>query len=81
MVKTKAEVQVSERRSTRVSAMAMHTLMPVSRRLVSPTGYPCDHPCPAKGAAIQKHNDEDQSTLQRGTLGVRQERYGDAELY
>ena len=45
-----------------------------------PSAYPGDHPCPAKGAAIQSHNDEDQSTLQRGTLGVRQERYGEAEL-
>jgi hypothetical protein len=36
---------------------------------------------PAKGAAIQSHNDEDQSMLQHATLGVRQERYGEAELY
>src|SRR5215470_10074758 len=48
---------------------------------LSPPGYPGDHPCPTKGAAIQSHNDEDQSTLQRGTLGVRQERYGEAELH
>jgi hypothetical protein len=50
------------------------------RRSNSP-GYPGDLPCPTKGAAIQSHNDEDQSTLQRGTLGVRQERYGEAELH
>ena len=45
-----------------------------------PPGYPGNHPRPTKGATIQNHNDEDQSTLQRGTLGVRQERYGEAEL-
>ncbi len=49
------------------------------RRGNSP-GYAGDHPCPTKGAAIQNHNDEDQSTLQHGTLGVRQEGYGEAEL-
>jgi hypothetical protein len=48
---------------------------------LSPPGYPGDLPCPAKGAAIKSHNDEDQSTLQRGTLGVRQEPYGKAELH
>ena len=48
---------------------------------LSPPGYPGDLPCPAKGAAIKSHNDEDQSTLQRDTLGVRQERYGKAELH
>jgi len=48
---------------------------------LSPPGYPGDLPCPAKGAAIKSHNDEDQSTLQRSTLGVRQERYGEAELH
>ncbi len=48
---------------------------------LSPPGYPGDLPCPTKGAAIQSHNDEDQSTLQRGTLGLRQERYGEAELH
>jgi hypothetical protein len=37
-------------------------------------GYPGDLPCPTKGAAIQNHYDEDQGMLQRGTLGVRQER-------
>jgi hypothetical protein len=37
-------------------------------------GYPGDHPCPAKGAAIQSRNDEDQSPLKRGTPGVCQER-------
>jgi hypothetical protein len=46
-----------------------------------PSGYPGDHPCPTKGAAIQSHYDEDQCMLQRGTLGVRQERYGEAELH
>jgi hypothetical protein len=30
---------------------------------------------------MQSHNDEDHSTLQRGTLGVRQERHGEAELH
>jgi pimeloyl-ACP methyl ester carboxylesterase len=48
---------------------------------LSPPGYPGDLPCPAKGAAIKNHNDEDQSTLQRGTLGVRQERYGKSQLH
>ncbi len=47
----------------------------------APPVYPGDNPCPTKGAAIQSHNDEDQSTLQRGTLGIRQERYGEAELH
>jgi hypothetical protein len=47
----------------------------------SPPGYPGDLPCPAKGAAIKTHNDENQSTLQCGTLGVRQERYGETELH
>jgi hypothetical protein len=47
---------------------------------LSPPGYPGDLPCPSKGAAIQSHNDEDQSMLQSGTPGVRQDRYGDAEL-
>jgi len=47
----------------------------------SPPGYPGDLPCPAKGTAIESHNDEDQSTLQRGTVGVREERYGEAELH
>ena len=46
----------------------------------TPPGYPSDLPCSAKGAAIEGHNDEDQSTLQRGALSVRQERYGEAEL-
>ena len=46
-----------------------------------PPGYPGDLPCPTKGAAIENHKDEDQSTLQRGTPGVRQERYGEAELH
>ena len=49
--------------------------------LSSPPGYPGDLPCPTKGAAIKSHDDEDQSTLQCGTLGVRQERYGEAELH
>ncbi len=48
---------------------------------LSPPGYPGDLPCPTKGAAIQSHNDQDQSTLQRGTLGVREERYGEAKLH
>jgi pimeloyl-ACP methyl ester carboxylesterase len=47
---------------------------------LSPLVYPCNHPCPTKGTAIQGDNDEDQSMLQRGTLGVRQESYGQAEL-
>ena len=50
-------------------------------RSLYPPGYPGDHPCPTKGTAIQCHNDEDQSMLQRATLGVRQERYGEAELH
>ena len=49
-------------------------------RLLCPPGYPGNDPCPTKGAAIQSHNDEDQSILQRGTPGVRQKRYGEAEL-
>jgi quercetin dioxygenase-like cupin family protein len=48
---------------------------------LSPPGYPGDLPGPTKGAAIQSHNDEDQSMLQRGTLGVRQKRCGEAELH
>jgi ribosomal-protein-alanine N-acetyltransferase len=48
---------------------------------LSPPGYPGNHPCPTKGAAIQSHNDEDQSMLQRRTPGVRQERQGEAELH
>ena len=48
---------------------------------LSPPGYPGDHPCPTKGAAIQSHYDEDQCMLQRGTLGVHQERYGEADLH
>lgn len=48
---------------------------------ISPPGYPGDHPCPPKSTAVQSHNDEDQSMLQSGTLGVRQERYGEAELH
>jgi O-methyltransferase domain len=47
---------------------------------LSPPAYTIDHPCPTKGAAIQSHDDEDQTTLQRGTLGARQERYGEDEL-
>jgi tetratricopeptide (TPR) repeat protein/transcriptional regulator with XRE-family HTH domain len=46
-----------------------------------PPGYPGDHPGPAQGAAIQGRNDEDQSSLQPGVAGVRQERYGQAELH
>ena len=53
---------------------------PARRALLSPPGYAGDLPCPAKGAAIKSHNDEDQSPLQCGTLGVRQKRYGEAEL-
>jgi hypothetical protein len=48
---------------------------------LSPSGYPGDHPCSTKGAPIQSHYDEDQCMLQRGTMGVRQERYGEAELH
>jgi hypothetical protein len=48
---------------------------------LSPPGYPGDLPCPAKSAAIKNHNDEDQSTLQCGTLGVHQKRYAEAELH
>jgi hypothetical protein len=50
-------------------------------RSLSTPGYAGDHPGPAEGAAIQSHNDEDQSMLQRGTPGVRQERRGQAELH
>jgi transcriptional regulator with XRE-family HTH domain len=39
--------------AARMAAAALH-----------PPGYPGDHPGPAQGAAIQRHNDEDQSTLQ-----------------
>lgn len=54
-------------------------LLPVPGRCpLSSPGYPCDLPCPPEGAAIQSHDDEDQSTLQRGTPGVHQERYGEA---
>jgi hypothetical protein len=46
-----------------------------------PPGYPGDHPCPAKGTAIQGHNDQDQSMLQRSALGVRQERHSEDDLH
>ena len=62
-------------------AMASAPVMVSARGFLSPPGYPGDHPCPTQGAAIQSHNDEDQSTLQCGTLGVRQERYGEDELH
>ena len=74
----------------RASTRALHAAMAYSSRSaarrrrcgsLSPPGYPGDHPCPTKGAAIQSHNDEDQGTLQRGTLGVRQERCGEDELH
>jgi hypothetical protein len=48
---------------------------------LSPPGYPGDHPRPAKGASIKEHDDEDQGTLQGGTVAVRQERDGEAELH
>jgi hypothetical protein len=48
---------------------------------LSPPSYPGDLPCAAKCAAIKSHNDEDQSTLQCGTLAVREEGYGEAELH
>ena len=54
---------------------------PAEQVILSPPGYPGDLPCPAKGAAIQSHNDQDQCTLQRGTPRVRQECYGEAELH
>jgi hypothetical protein len=47
---------------------------------LSPPGDPGDLPGPAKGAGIKNDNDEDQSALHRCTVGVRQERYGEAEL-
>jgi hypothetical protein len=43
--------------------------------------YPGHHPSPTKGAAVQRHNDEDQSLSQRGTAGVRQERDREDELH
>jgi hypothetical protein len=51
------------------------------RGSLHPLGYPGYLPRAAKGAAIQNHNDQDQSTLRHGTAGIRQERYGDAELH
>src|SRR5215469_12914052 len=60
---------------------AIHSMIKLRPCSLSPPGYPGDHPCPAKGAAIQSHNDEDQRTLQHGTLGVRQERYSEDELH
>ncbi len=62
-------------------SQSLRPLADVTGRRSNSAGYPGDLPCPTKGAAIQSHNDEDQSTLQRGTLGVRQERYGEAELH
>jgi hypothetical protein len=44
-------------------------------------GYPGDLPCPAKRAAIESDDDEGQSTLQCGTLDIREERDGEAELH
>jgi hypothetical protein len=52
-----------------------------SHRSSSPPAYPGDDPCPTKGAAIQRHDDEDQTSLQRGALVVRQERHGESELH
>lgn len=46
-----------------------------------PPGYPGNYPRPAKGTAIQSYYDQDQSMLQRGALGVRQQRGGEAELH
>src|SRR5437667_10715790 len=66
---------------SRWTGLSVRTLRVTTISSLSPPAYPGDHPCPTKGAAIQSHNDEDQSTLQRGTLGVRQERYGEAELH
>ena len=40
-----------------------------------------DLPCPTKGTAIEDHDDEDQSTLERGAVGARQECYGEPELH
>ena len=50
--------------------------------LNSPThaGFPGDLPRAAQGAAVQSHDDEDQSMCQRGTVGVHQERSSQAEL-
>ena len=74
---TNADVQLCE---GRVVPAVTITECRCRGRSLSPSGYPGNHPCPTKGAAIQSHNDEDQSTLQRGTLGVGQERHGEAEL-
>lgn len=43
----------------------------IGRSLSSP-GDPGDLPCPAEGAAVQSHDDEDQRMLQPGALVVRQ---------
>ena len=48
---------------------------------LSSPGYPGYHPCPAEGAAIQSHKDQDQGMLQRRTVGVRHEGGGEAELH
>jgi ectoine hydroxylase-related dioxygenase (phytanoyl-CoA dioxygenase family) len=49
--------------------------------VLSSAGYAGDLPCPAEGAAVQGHDDEDQSALQRRTPVVGQERDGEAELH
>ena len=48
---------------------------------LSPPGYPGDLPCPAKGAGVKSYDDENQSTLQCGTMGIWEKRYGEAELH
>ena len=68
---------------TQLRSLAKARPSPMRRRggSLSPPGYPGDLPCPTKGAAIQSRNDEDQSMLQRGTLGVGYECDGEAELH
>jgi len=48
---------------------------------LSAPGYPGDLPCPAKGAGVKSYDDENQSTLQCGTMGIWEKRYGEAELH
>jgi len=80
--KMNADVQLSEGRARLARRLlATDTRCRCRGGSFSPPAYPGNHPCPTKGTAIQSHNDEDQSMLQRGTLGVRQERYSEAELH
>ena len=75
-----AAAERSERRGKRrwLAVSTGHSLARTARRT---PGYPGDHPCPPKDAAVHSHKDKDQSMLQGGAPGVRQERCAEAELH